>query len=235
LRRGRGRRGLGRARGVEIEGQAAGKRERGDREEQGESCRHAQSLQQRLTLEVPGDPLPGEVNKMVGVEVVRIHDPARRPASWAGIIRPGQFVVFATPSDGTCVLFESMGEARAFCEAGVLAAPGTRFDVFDAQGRAQPPLLTVVHPSREPTLDTHPRTLHRRRVIAWALIIAGVLLILFTYWKFSAIEAIFPGVIGINMLLAGGRLLWFNLGVRETERAREDRVAELDSGRKGSA
>jgi hypothetical protein len=165
------------------------------------------------------------------VKELRIHDPDRRPASWSEIIRPGQFVAFATPSDGTCVLFDSLDEARAFCEAAVLAAPATRFDVFDAGGRANPPLLTVVHPSRAEGLDSHPRVVHKRRVIAWVLIAAGGLLLIYTYWSFDDIEAIFPGVIGVNLLLAGGRLLWFNLAVRETERARGERVATVDAGR----
>jgi hypothetical protein len=165
------------------------------------------------------------------VQVVRIHDPARRPASWTGLIRSGQFVAFATPSDGTCVLFESLSEARAYCEAAVQAAPATRFDVFDAQGRAEPPLLTIVHPSREGTLDTHPPAMRRRRVIGWALIVVGALILVWTYWKSPDVEAIFPGVIGINLLLAGGRLLWFNLGIRETERARHQRLGTAESGR----
>ena len=165
------------------------------------------------------------------MQELRIHDADRRPASWADIIRPGQFVAFATPSDGTCVLFDSLDEARAFCEAGVLAAPATRFDVFDAEGRANSPLLTIVHPSRAQGLDSNPRMLHKRRVIAWALIAGGALLLIYTYWKFADIRAIVPGVIGINMLLAGGRLLWFNLAVRETERMRGERLARVDSGR----
>jgi hypothetical protein len=168
------------------------------------------------------------VNNDVSVQVLQIHDPSRRPASWAEIIGPEQFVAFATPSDGTCVLFDSLDEARAFCEAAVRSAPAARFDVFDAQGRAQSPLLTIVHPSHAEGLDSHPRVLHKRRVIAWVLIAGGTLLLIWTYWKFSDIEAIFPGVIGINMLLAGGRMLWYNLAVRETERAREERLKRID-------
>jgi hypothetical protein len=163
---------------------------------------------------------------MFAVQVIAIHDPRRRPASWTEIISPGQFVAFATPSDGNCILFDSVGDARAYCEAAVEAAPATRFDVFDAEGRAQPPLLTIVHPSQ--VLDTDPRPVHRRRVIAWALIAGGALLLIYTYMKISDIEAIFPGVIGINMLLAGGRILWFNMAVRETERAREERLKRVD-------
>ena len=162
------------------------------------------------------------------MQVLQIHDPERRPASWAAIIRPGQFVAFAAPSDGTCVLFDSLAEARAYCETAVLSSPASRYDVFDADGRAHPPLLTIVHPSCGQTLDTDPRVQHRRRVIAWALIAGGVMLILWTYWALHDIEAIFPGVIGLNLLLAGGRMLWYNLGVRETEQARQERLKRVD-------
>ena len=165
------------------------------------------------------------------MQQLQIYDANRRPASWAEIIRPGQFVAFASSSDGTCVLFDSIAEARAFCESAVLAAPATRFDVFDADGRANPALLTIVHPSRAQGLDAHPRMVHKRRAIAWALIAGGALLLIYTYWQFADIRAIFPGVIGINMMLAGGRLLWFNLAVRETEHARSERLARVDSGR----
>ena len=44
------------------------------------------------------------------------------------------------------------------------------------------------------------------------------------------IDAIFPGIIGINLVLAGGRFLWFNLGIRETERARRERLAKAEPG-----
>lgn len=169
------------------------------------------------------------------MQVVQIHDPGRRPASWSEIIRPGQFVAFETPSDGTCVLFDSVAEARAYCETAVLSSPAAQYDVFDAEGRAHPPLLTIVHPSRGQTLDTDPRVQRKRREIAWALIAAGLALIVWTYWALHDIEAIFPGVIGANLLLAGGRMLWYNLAVRETERARQERLARVASGRGGPA
>jgi hypothetical protein len=165
---------------------------------------------------------------MVGVQVLQIHDPERRPASWAEIIRPGQFVAFAAPSDGTCVLFDSLHEGRAYCQAAVLSSPELRFDLFDTDGRARPPLESYVHPSRAAALDAHPGAAHRRRVIAWSLIAAAVPLLVFTARRLSDIEAIFPGVIGVNLLLAAGRLLWLNLGVRETERARRERLKQVD-------
>ncbi len=181
---------------------------------------------------------------MSAVQVVRIHDAGRRPASWAEIIRPGQFVVFskdvdsgvacdacgrrfAVAADATCVIVDSLAEAEAFCAAALQSAASVRFDVFDAGGRATPPLLTVVHPSRARTLDTDPRVQHRRRVIAWTLVALGLPLIAYAYWKHTEREMLLAGFIGINMVIAAGRLLWFNLGVRETERERETRVARL--------
>ena len=160
--------------------------------------------------------------------MVVIHDPARRPASWAEIVRPGQFVAFGSPSDGTCVLFDSLAEARAFCEAAVQSAPASQYDLFDAEGRAHPPLLTIVHPTRAHFLDAHPRAVHKRRVLGWALIAAGIPPIIYACWIPTDIEVIFPGVIGINLIIAGGRFLWFNLGVRETERARHERLDRID-------
>lgn len=159
--------------------------------------------------------------------MLSIHDPDRRPASWAEIIRPGQFVAFATPSRGTCVLFDSLAEARAWCEAAVQSAPDARFDVFDAEGRARPPLLTIVHPSQAERLDGSPRAQHTRRVIGWVLIAAGIALTGYACWIPADVAVIFPAVIGINLIIGGGRLLWFNLAVRETERAREARLSGL--------
>jgi hypothetical protein len=177
------------------------------------------------------------------VKVVLVHDPGRRPASWTGLIRPGQFVAFARDAatgvpcdqDGrlfqdadatTCLLFDSFDEARTCCERGVASAPAVRFDIFDAEGRANPPLLTVLHPSRAAALDTHPGAMRRRGIIAWALAALGLALIVFAYVERRDMEIVPPAFIGINMILVGARLLWMNLAVRETERTREDRVAK---------
>lgn len=132
---------------------------------------------------------------------------------------------FAVAADATCVIVDSLAEAEAFCAAAIEAAPSVRFDVFDAGGRASPPLITVVHPSRAPTLDTHPRVQRRRSALAWALVNLGLMVIGYAYWKHTDRPMVFAGFIGINLLIAGGRILLLNLGVRETERERETRLA----------
>ena len=178
---------------------------------------------------------------MVAVQIIQLHDPARRPASWMEIVRPEQFVLFAKnldsgagcdlegrpfddPERGTCALCESLPEARLTGEAAVARTPSLRIDIFDAEGRAHPPLLTILHPSRAQTVETHPRVLRRRRTIAWTLIVLGIPLIVYASLAYRDHDIILPAFLGINMVIAAGRLLWFNLGVRETERAREDRL-----------
>ncbi len=179
------------------------------------------------------------------MQIVRLHDPARRPASWTEIIRAGQFAVFAKDGEAgvpcapdgarladagaaSCAIFDSLPEARAFCEAAVLRRPSLRLDVFDSNGRTRPPLLTVMHPDRALSLETSPRQMRRRRVIAWLLIAAGVPLIAFAYFEFRERDTFLIAFLAINMVLIGGRLLWMNGALRETERAREARLHEFE-------
>lgn len=176
------------------------------------------------------------------VRVVRIHDSQRRPASWTEIIEPGQFVAFAkdvesgAPADqdgrpfadaatATCMIFASLSEATAFCQSVVARSMSVQLDVFDSEGRAHSPLLTFIHPSRVESQETHPRALGRRRLIAWLLIAAGIPLIVYAYMKHTERDIILPAFIGINLIIAAGRLLWLNLAIRETER---ERLARLE-------
>jgi hypothetical protein len=177
------------------------------------------------------------------VQVLRLHDPGRRPANWTEIIQPGQFAAFAknldtgapsdaagglfrAPSDVACYVFDSLHEAQTFCEASASRAPAIGFDVFDATGRANPPLLTVVHPSRAGTGEADPPTLRRRQTIAWTLIVLAVPTLGLALFLRDGGHQIFAGFIGLNMLVAAGRLLWFNLAVRETEHVRRKRIDE---------
>src|SRR6185503_7344742 len=155
-----------------------------------------------------------------GLQELRLDDPARRPRSYMDLIRDGQCVVFARDADSgrPCD-----GRGHPFADPDAVTC-----DVFDAGGRTRPPVLTVLHPSRVASLDSAPGAMRRRRVIAWALIVGGVPLIAYAYFFGHDVDMILPAFIGINMILAGGRLLWFNLGVRETERDRQERLDRLE-------
>jgi hypothetical protein len=172
------------------------------------------------------------------VQIVRLHDPLRR-----------QFAIFASDADGggprdlegaglatadaaVCAIVDTLDEARAVCDAAVTQHPTLRLDVFDAEGRARSPLLTVAHPQRAATLEHAPRQMRTRQIIAWILIALGVPQVVYAYRESANRERdiILPAFIGINMILFGGRLLWLNLALRETERAREARIAAATAG-----
>ena len=178
------------------------------------------------------------------MQALRAYDPTRRPASWTDIIRPGQFAAFVkdaasgVPCDAdarpfsdrdavTCIIFASFAEARAFCEAAVERHPSLRFDVFDAEGRTRPPLLTITSADRASGIETAPAQMRTRRLIAWTMIVLGVPLLVYAYAEFHQREIVLATFIGINMILYGARLLWMNMALRETERARQARVAQV--------
>ena len=183
------------------------------------------------------------------MQVLRLHDPGRRPASWTEIIQPRQFAAFAknldtgAPSDSdgrpfpdathvAVFIFDSLDEARTFCEDAVARTPAVRFEIFDAAGRANPPLMIIVDPSRRGTVEHDASVLRRRRIIAWALIVCAIPTLVFAYFLRDGGHQIFAGFVGLNLLVAAGRLLWFNLAVRETERVRQDRIAAATGGTK---
>jgi hypothetical protein len=179
------------------------------------------------------------------VEVLRLYDPDRRPSNWTEIIRPGQFVAFSKHIDSggpcdaagrpfassgeiTCLTFDGLEEARAFCEDGALHAPSVRFDIYDSEGRTNPPLLTIVHPSRIGTLEGNPRGIRIRKRAAIALTIGALALFWFDYWK-SAGLLILPTILGINMIIIAARLIQLNASHAHAERQRLERLAQATS------
>jgi hypothetical protein len=174
------------------------------------------------------------------MQIVRVFDPSRQPANWTDIIRPGQFVAFSkdidtgasrdaagasigSPDSLTCIIFDSLAEADAFCNDSVQRAPNLRFDVFDAAGRALPPLLTIVHPSRIATLDGNPRSARINQWGAVALVAAAPILFWVDWWKYDGL-LILPTILGINMLIIAARLIQLNVAHASAERARRDRL-----------
>jgi hypothetical protein len=177
------------------------------------------------------------------MQTLRLYDPARRGATWTDDLRPGQVVAFAKRIDSgvactpdglpfasadstTCVVFGRIAEAHDWCEASVQRAPLVRFDIFDHEGRARSPLLTIVHPSHWESMDGSPSELRRGRRIAQALIAGGVPLMAFAYWTSRDRDPIFPGFIGLNMVLIALRLFWMNQASREAERVSREHLAE---------
>ena len=92
---------------------------------------------------------------------LRLFDPERRPPNWMGHIREGEFALFfkdvssgqemkadgtyvQAPEESTCLVAASLDEALDFAQARVDASPQLRCDIFDHQGKANPPLASIV-------------------------------------------------------------------------------------------
>jgi hypothetical protein len=176
------------------------------------------------------------------MQTLRLHDPTRRSGNWTESLRPGQVVAFAkridsdlpcapdgepfpAPESATCMVFDLIDEARQWCEAGVERTPLVRFDIFDHEGRAGLPLLTIVHPSQRESMDGSATDLRRRSRIGLALVAGGVPLMAFAYWTSGDRDPILPGFVGLNMVLIALRLFWMNQASREAERTSRERLA----------
>ena len=175
------------------------------------------------------------------MEVVRVHDPDRQPTNWSGLIRPGQFVAFAKRADGgascdadgvpfpsasetSCLFFDTLDEATAFCAERARRNPAVLFEIFDAAGRANPPLVIVTDPSRASSLAGNPRSIRRYQYVAAALI-AGAAGLFWWDWTQERDFLVLPTVVGVNLLLAAGRLLQMSVANRDAERARRERLS----------
>jgi hypothetical protein len=181
------------------------------------------------------------------MKITQLYDARREPPGWWQIIQRGQYVafsqhaesgapcdvdgvVFASPDAVTCAIFDSLSEATAFCQARVEQVPGVRFEIFDAAGRTSPPLLTVVHSSREGGLEGNR---HSRRVATWgaaALLVTAPILVWYDWAKHDGL-LVLPTIAGLNFLVFGARLLLLNRMYASTEQSRRQRLAQHGSRR----
>jgi hypothetical protein len=175
------------------------------------------------------------------MQTVRVYDPERHPQNWREIIRPGQVVAFATrlessaacdaegtltlPDAATCIIFDSLAAASAFCRERVEQAATVRFDIFEAAGRASPPLLTIVHPSRATKLEGNRRGARLSNLAAVALILAAPVLLWYDWAKHDGV-LVLPTIIGINCVIFAARIFQLNGAYASAERSRRQRVAQ---------
>lgn len=169
---------------------------------------------------------------------LKLYDPTRKPAEWTGLVRSGQYAVFhsdigtdveKTPDgrylqpgeDSACMIFDSLAEAEAYCEAKVEAIPNLRCDIYDHTGKSRPPMLTYVN-------KVHLKTPVRRVYWGWALV-AGSLPLFWIEWHWHG-TLVVPMIIGINMIFAGLRLVYWGKG--GTEKRRTVRQAEAPVNKK---
>jgi hypothetical protein len=172
-----------------------------------------------------------------GFREFKVYDKARASPDWTSIVSPTQCAVFfkdletAAPlsldgapisrmTDCTFLLFDRLDEARRFCETRVAQHPSMCCEIFDSEGKAKPPLLTIVHPSMAEKDELSSTWLRRRKVTAILCFLAAVPLFV---WDSRAEWAlIVPSVIAFNLIFFGLRLLYWNTAreSRDRERAR---------------
>lgn len=139
---------------------------------------------------------------------------------------------FASVEDATCLVFDGLEAARAFCEEQVVRVPGVRFEIFDSTGRANAPLLVVVHPSRAARLEGNPRGMRVRTRTAVAMMIVAAALFWYDYRNDQGV-LIFPTIIGINLIVIAARLIQLNASYAHAERQRQQRLAGHAGGKPG--
>lgn len=172
--------------------------------------------------------------------VLRLYDPARTPASWTEIIRGGQFVAFAkrvatgapcdeqgqpfrTVEDTTCLLFNGLAQAKAYCEAQVNRVPIVRFEIFDSAGRVNAPLYVIVHPTKIGQLEGNRRGVRLRTGAAILFLLIAALSFWYNFHAGRGAQ-IFPTILGINLVVVAARLLQLNRSFAHAERVRKERV-----------
>jgi len=175
---------------------------------------------------------------------LRLYDSDRRPPNWIDLIQPHQFVAFAcddetgspvdaearpfpAPAQVTCLVFESMTEAKAFCHEGVARHPSVRYEIFDARGRVDEPLLVIVSPSRAGRLEGSQRMMRLRKRIANGLFLAAPPLIYYDYFVSDG-SMVLPTFLALSMILSGLRLLFMNSALRDAQRRQQDRLRQYE-------
>lgn len=171
----------------------------------------------------------------------KVYDDARRPPEWTALVGPAQCAVFlkdvktANPLtlDGgdvehvrncTFFLFDRLDDARKFCEAQVQRFPQMCCDVFDAAGKAKPPMLVVMHPDAAKKDELSPSSVKWRKNVAIAALVASAGL--FTAdWR-SEFELTWPSILAVNLFLLGLRFLYWNTVSGERRRTQARRVTE---------
>jgi hypothetical protein len=171
----------------------------------------------------------------------KVYDGTRRPADWTSLVGPTQCAVFlkdvktANPlatdgreidhlSDCTFLLFDRLEDARIFCEAQVQKYPLMCCEIFDAEGKAKPPMLVIMHPTAARKDELSPTSVKRRKVIAIASLVAAPALFI-ADWQ-SEYELLWPSLLAVNLLPLGLRLLYWNTASTERSRRQAKRVEE---------
>ena len=182
----------------------------------------------------------------------KVYDKTRQGRDWTSLVGPTQCAVFfkdfqtATPlsrdgtklnkmTDCTFLVFDRFEDARRFCESQVKQYTSMCCEVFDSDGKAKAPLLVVLNPSLAEKDELSASSVRRRTIIAIVSFVCAIPLFVWD-WKTGS-YLILPTVVGINLIVLGLRLLYWNTARSDRMREQAHRLEnhlrrEEESGRK---
>jgi hypothetical protein len=148
------------------------------------------------------------------------------------IVQPGQYAAFlsdvetgaemtgdggyiASGTIGCCLLFDSLEEAERYSRAKVEDLPHLRCDIFDSHGRANPPVAAFVNRRHLRKLDSPAES---RRLMRWGAVAIAASLLLFWFALARRGEAWMAAFFGVQLLIAGLRVLHWGYSVGEAAR-----------------
>lgn len=161
------------------------------------------------------------------MQQLTLYDPSRKPTEWTGLVHAGQFAVFHSDiatdverasdghylqsgEDSTCLVFDSLPEAEAYCEAKVEEISSLRCDIYDHTGKSKPPMLTYVN-------KIHLNAGSKRAKWGWALVAAS-LPFFWNAWVHHGTHVI-PMIVGVNLVFGGLRMVYWSAGGTEKRRS----------------
>src|SRR5262249_45369512 len=131
--------------------------------------------------------------------------------------------------------FESLQEAEQYCDDKVRELPSLRCEIFDAAGKARPPLRVVVNPALHKKLDVSPASARNKLILGAVLCLSSLVFFYLDYRVEGRSMMFLFTLIGINLALGGFRVIVWGLGVRQQLKDQERRRVEILSSASQSA
>jgi len=161
------------------------------------------------------------------MQELRLYDPTRHPHNWTDVVHPGQYAVFhsdvhtnmeknadggavTSSEESTCLVFDSLDEAEAYCEKKVNQISVLRCEIYDHTGKSKPPKFTYVNKAYLKSPGKH-------AFWGWILVAASVPCF-WIEWHWHG-TLIVPVIVGINLAIAGLRMVYWGLGGTEKRRS----------------
>ena len=161
------------------------------------------------------------------MQELKLYDPLRQPHSWTELARSGQYAVFhsdvhtdvekkadgsylAPGEESTCLLFDSLDEAESYCQSKVEEISSLRCDIYDHTGKSKLPLLTYVNKAYVNAPKKH-------AYWGWIMVAASVPCF-WIEWHWHG-TLIVPLIVGINLVFAGLRMVYWGAGGSEKRRS----------------